>query len=124
MAFLARFLNGGRDEPQRPGPRLLDWEQDAQVIVAEVNRVAGQEVRAAGYIHWWTFLAYFHGIGEGQLSTLVCLRDKLCRGIRLEKWEQEYYRQNKSRVDLKKHYSAAELAQQERLRRLLGEKGG
>ena len=73
------------------------------------------------FLHWWTFMAYFHAIGEGQLSTLVSIRDKLRRGKKLEKWEQEYYRKNKDKVDLKKHYSAEELAEQERLKKLLGE---
>lgn len=54
------------------------------------------------------------------MSTLVSIRDKLRRGKKLEKWEQEYYRKNKDRVDLKKRYSAEELAEQERLNKLLG----
>ncbi len=91
------------------------------MIVADVNKVAGVEVRAVEFLHWWTFMAYFHAIGEGQLSTLVSIRDKLRRGKKLEKWEQEYYRKNKDKVDLKKHYSAEELAEQERLKKLLGE---
>ena len=57
----------------------------------------------------------------GQLSALVSIRDKLVRGKKLEKWEQEYYRKNKDKVDLKKRYSAEELAEQERLKKLLGE---
>jgi hypothetical protein len=43
------------------------------------------------------------------------------RGKKLEKWEQEFYRKNKDRVDLKQRYSAEELAEQERLKKLLGE---
>ena len=120
MAYLADFIAcGSRDT--KPGPRLLDWEQDAQMIVADVNKVAGAEVRAMPFLHWWTFMAYFNAIGEGQLSTLVSIRDKLRRGKKLEKWEQEYYRKNKDRVELKKRYSAEELAEQERLKKLLGE---
>jgi hypothetical protein len=52
---------------------------------------------------------------------MVSLRDKLRRGKKLEKWEREYSQKNKSRVDLKKRYSAEELAEQERLKKLLGE---
>lgn len=120
MEYLSDFIScGARDG--KPGPKLLDWEQDAQMIVADVNKVAGTEIRAVEFLHWWTFMAYFNAIGEGQLSTLVSIRDKLRRGKKLEKWEQEYYRKNKDRVDLKKHYSAEELAEQERLKKLLGE---
>ena len=45
--------------------------------------------------------------------------ETLRRGKKLEKWEQEYYRKNKARVDLKTRYSAEELAEQERLKKLL-----
>ena len=55
------------------------------------------------------------------LETSKCGADKLRRGKKLEKWEQEYYRKNKDRVDLRKRYSAEELAEQERLKKLLGE---
>lgn len=114
------FVNCGQEEPKDPGPQLLSWEQDAQDIVADVNKVAGQEIRALPYLHWWTFLGWFRGIGEGNLATLVSVRDKVRRGKKLEGWEQEYYRRNKSRVNLRKKYSAEELAEQERLQALLG----
>ena len=102
-------------------PKLLDWDQDAQVIIADINKVAGTEVWSLPFLHWWTFLSFFHAIGEGQLSTLISIREKLRTGKKLEKWEQEYYRKNKSRVDLKKRYTPEDLAEQERLKKLLGE---
>lgn len=120
MEYLASFISCG-DTDSKPGPKLLDWEQDAQAIVADVNKVAGTEVRALPYLHWWTFLSYFYAIGEGQLSTLISIRDKLRRGKKLEKWEKEYYRENKTRVDLRKKYSAEDMAEQERLKKMLGE---
>ena len=120
MEYLSEFISCG-DSSTTPAPKLLDWEQDAQIIVSDINKVAGREIRALPYLHWWTFLSYFYGIGEGQLSTVVSIRDKLRRGKKLEKWEQEYYRENKSRVDMKKRYTPEELAEQERLKKLLGE---
>lgn len=120
MEYLAAFISCG-EKNEKPGPKLLDWEQDSRAIVADVNKVAGREIRSLPYLHWWTFLSYFQAIGEGQLSTIVSIRDKLRRGKKLEKWEQEFYRENKSRVDLKKKYSAEDLAEQERLKKLLGE---
>lgn len=119
MEYLATFISYGETD-MKPGPKLLDWEQDAQAIVADVNKVAGREIRATTYLHWWTFLSYFQAIGEGQLSTIVSIRDKMRKGKNLEKWEQEFYRENRSRVDLKKKYSAEEVAEQERLKKLLG----
>ena len=117
--FFRWFICCGQEEEKNPGPQLLDWEADAQVIVSDVNKVAGREIRALPYLHWWTFLGWFHGIGEGTLSTLVSIRDKLRRGKKLETWEQEYYRRNKKQVDMRKKYSASELAEQERLQKLL-----
>ena len=120
MGYLAEFIDcGSRDS--KPGPKLLDWEQDAPMIIADVNKAAGAEIRALPFLHWWTFLSYFNAIGEGQLSTLISIRDKLRRGKNLEKWEKDYYRKNKERVDLKTRYSAEELAEQARLKQLLGE---
>ena len=118
--YLAAFISCG-EKDAKPGPKLLDWEQDAKAIIADVNKVAGREIRSLPYLHWLTFLAYFQEIGEGQLSTIVSIRDKLRRGKKLDKWEQDYYRENKSRIDFKKKYSAEELAEQERLKKLLDE---
>ncbi len=121
MVFLADFLCGGNRETEKPAPKLLDWEQDGGVIVSEVNKVAGQEIRAMPFVHWWTFLSWFHSIGEGQLSTLVGIRQKLKKGKKLDPHEAEYYRANKSMVDLKTRYSRQEQEQQRKLRQLLGE---
>ncbi len=120
MEFLADFLKGGRQEPEQPAPKLLDWQQDGAVIVAEVNKVAGQEIRALPFVHWWTFLSWFHSIGEGQLSTLVGIREKLRKGKKLDPHEQEYYRTHKHAVDLKVRYSREEMEQRQALEKLLG----
>ena len=120
MEYLAAFIAYGELDA-KPGPQLLDWEQDSRAIIADVNKVAGKEIREMQYLHWWTFLSYFFAIGEGQLSTMVSIRDKLRRGQKLEKWDQDFYRENKTRVDLRKKYSAEELAEQERLKKLLGD---
>lgn len=120
MEYLASFISCGELDT-KPGPKLLDWEQDARAIVADVNKVSGTEVRALPYLHWWTFLSYFQAIGEGQLSTIVTIRDKLRRKKKLEKWEQDFYRDNKSLIDFKKKYTAEELAEQERLKKILGD---
>lgn len=112
MECLADFISYGEREG-KPGPKLLDWEQDAQLIIGDVNKVAGKEIRALPFLHWWTFLSYFYGIGEGQLSTVVSIRNKKKRGKKLEKWEEEYYRDNKSRVDFKSPKTEADKAAQE-----------
>lgn len=120
--WMMRFISCGEEETDaHPRPKLLDWEQDHNMIVADVNKVAGCEVRALPFCHWWTFIAWFNAIGDGQLSTVVSIRDKLRRGKKLEKWEQEFYRDHKTQVTLKQRYTAEELAERERLKKLLGE---
>ncbi len=113
MAYLASFLTAG--VKGRPGPRLLDWQQDAPLIISDVNRVAGTEIRALPFVHWWTFLSWFHGIGEGRLSTVVALRDKLRRGRKLEPWERQFYRENRSLIDLTSPSAEAQKAHLEAL---------
>ena len=56
---------------------------------------------------------------EGQLSTVVSIRNKLKRGKKLEKWEREYYNENKRTVDMRRKYTIEEKAEIERLKELL-----
>ncbi len=118
MAYLADFITCGKREGGN-SPKLLDWEQDSQIIIGEVNRVAGCEIREKAFIHWWTFLSYFHAIGEGQLSFLVSLRQKRLRGEKLTDWEARYFRENRETVELKPKYSREEAEEREELLRLL-----
>lgn len=127
--YLADFLAGGRSQPAeaaRPGPRLLDWQQDAPLIAAGVSGVAGQDVRALPYLHWWSFLACFEAMGEGPFATIVALRDKLRRGKKLEKWELDFYKTHRAQVDLRPlapadpAAEAAARAEKQRLLAMLG----
>ena len=42
--FFARFVSCGQEDSAN-GPKLLDWEKDAQLIIADVIKVAGREIR-------------------------------------------------------------------------------
>lgn len=117
---MCRFISCEEDDTGRPCVKLIDWEQDERMIASEINKVAGCEVRAVPYLHWWTFIGYFNSIGEGQLSTVVSIRNKLKRGKKLEKWERDYYNENRRTVDLRRKYTAEEKAELERLKELLG----
>ena len=118
MQYLANFISYGSVDG-KPSPKLIDWQQDVHMIVGDINKVAGQEVRALQYLHWWTFLSYFYGIGEGQLSTVVSIRRKKAKGKKLEKWEQEYYRENKDVVDFKANESEEVKKEKENIMRWL-----
>ena len=100
-----RFIRGGEGEPSGRAPRLVDWEQDFPHIVAPINRVLGQEVRAVEYMHWRTFLAAFYEIGECTFAQIVRVRDRLARGKALDKQDQEWYRNNRHLVDFKRKYT-------------------
>ena len=116
---MSLFISCGEEDDRRPSVKLIDWEQDERIIASEINKVAGYEVRAVPYLHWWTFIGYFNGIGDGHLSTVVNIRNKLKRGKKLEKWERDYYNENRRTVDLRQKYTAEEKAEMERLKELL-----
>ena len=112
------FIDHGGDN--KPGPRTMDWEQDAPLIFPAVNAAAGFEVRAVEYMHWWTFLGYFMEIKETTYATVLSLRQKKARGKKLEKYETEFWNQNTGICKLKPKYTEAEKAEIERLKGILG----
>lgn len=90
------FFNCGSptENTKKVSHKLIDWDADSQLICSAVNKVAGTEIRAEKYIHWWTFMGYYSAIGECLLSTVVSIRDKLIRGKKLEKAEREFRQNN------------------------------
>lgn len=116
------FLDGGRSysEPAKKA-RLMDWEQDEQMIFSAVNNVARTETRSQPYIHWWTFLGYFNEIREGLFSQVLLIRQKKAKGRKLDKSEQEFYTQNKDLVVLKKKLTKEEQAENDYWNKLLGD---
>ena len=97
----------------------MDWEQDAPLIVPAVNKVLGGEIRSMPYLHWWTFLGAYMSIGESLFSEVISIRRKKAKGKKLEKHEQEFYRDNKSLVNMKQRYSEEEQAEIDRLNEML-----
>lgn len=103
------FINGGQTDSGQKSPRLVSWEQDFQYIVAPVNRVIGQEIRAMDYLHWWSFLsAYMEIGGDCTFAQIVSIRDKQARHKKLEKHEQEWLRRNRQLVEFKRKYTEAD----------------
>lgn len=89
-------------------PKLMDWEHDFKVLVAPINRVLGYEIRSVDYLHWYTFLSAYFEIGECQFQTIVSIRSKKTKGKKLEKWEQDFYKENKKMVDLPQNLTEEE----------------
>jgi hypothetical protein len=91
MNFISCYSNQVGHKVNR---KLMDWVQDEHLIVSAVNNVAKTEIRALEYLHWYTFIGYYMAIGESSFSTVVSIRDKIARGKKLEKYEQEFKREN------------------------------
>ena len=102
------FISCGEDDDGTPAHKMIDWEQDYFMIVSGVNKAASCDVRGLKFLHWWTFISYFSEIGEGQLATVVSIREKRHKNKKQEKWEQEFYRENRKKVDFKQKYTKAE----------------
>lgn len=103
------FINAGKEEGEKPGPRLMDWEQDIDLIVPPVNRLAGKDIRGMDYLHWWTFLSWFNEIGgDCTFAHVVGMRDKLARHKTLDKADKEWLRRNRDIVDFKRKYTEAD----------------
>ena len=115
------FVDNGLEDEQnkKPAPRTVDWEQDEQIMLPAINKVAGFDVRTREYLHWWSFLGYYLEIGEGVFAQVVPIRSKKARHVDLEKHEKEFYKKNKSLCDLKPKISKEEQAIKDRLNALL-----
>lgn len=103
-----RFINRGEDECKRKAPRLVDWEQDSDLIAAPVSRVLGRSVRSDTPLHWWEFLDAYMEIGDCLFAQVVRIRDRKTRGKSLDKQDQEFYSRNRHLVDFKRKYTSAE----------------
>lgn len=89
------FFNCGQPEfGNRTNYVLVDWEKDAQLIAGAINNVAGKEIRALEYLHWWTFLGYYAEINHSAWNSIVAIRYKMKAGKSLEKEEARFKREN------------------------------
>ncbi|MDD3337814.1 MAG: Gp15 family bacteriophage protein [Lachnospiraceae bacterium] len=79
----------------KPSPKIVNWEKDEQLIFPAVNKVAGCEIRAIPYMHWWTFLGYFMGIDrEDTWGFILTIRQKKAHHKKLADYEKEFYLAN------------------------------
>lgn len=97
---VSEFIDMGITE-DRKKPKTMDWEQDAPILIPAINKVLNREIRAEKYMHWWTFLGAYMEIGESLFGNVVHIRQKKASGKKLEKWEQDFYKENKSLIDFK-----------------------
>ena len=92
------FIGCGEDSSvgYKSNYKLIDWKQDEKLIVSAINPMlgAGNDIRRIEYMHWWTFISYYMGIGESALSTVVGIRNKIIKGKKLEDYEKSFKRDN------------------------------
>lgn len=90
-----RFFNCNEESVGAVKPyRLVDWENDSQMVIASINAVAHKEIRSEPYIHWWTFMGYYLNIGDGAFANIISIREKIVKQKKLEKYEQEFVNDN------------------------------
>lgn len=95
------FIDANLPKDNKPKPVTMDWFKDAPVIIPEINKNIGTEVRSVEYMHWWTFFgAYMQIGGEGLYSSILNVRQKKSKGKKLESWEREFYKDNQVLCDL------------------------
>lgn len=81
---------------RKPSPKVVNWEKDEQLIFPAINKVAGIEVRAVPYMHWWTFLGYFQSIDREDIwGFILTIRQKRAKGKKLEKYEKDFLNANR-----------------------------
>lgn len=102
---MLKIINNGQEETDEEQnqhkPKMMDWEHDFPNLSPPISRVLGYSVRdPEKYTHWYDFLGAYMEIGECAFSTIVSIRNKKQKGKKLEKWEQEFYKENKKMVDL------------------------
>lgn len=116
------FLDGG-DMPksQKAPKKIIDWKQDEHYMFSALNKAAGKEIRELDYMHWWTFLGLFSEMGEGLYSQIINIRRKKAKGKKLEKYEQDFYRENKELIDIRPNYTKEEQAELDFINELVGD---
>lgn len=114
---LYKFISCGEEtEKGQKHGKLIDWQQDFKLIVSPINQILGKEIRSIPYdldtntggLHWWTFVSAFQEIGDCFFAQVVRIRNKKARWKKLDKSEQEFYRQNKDIISIKTRYSEKE----------------
>ena len=93
--------NSGEEKEQDDKPPIMDWEHDFSHIAPPINRVLGYSVRDENnYTHWYDFIGAYQEIGECSWTNIVSVRSKRMKGKPLDKWEREFYNENRKLIDL------------------------
>lgn len=109
---MMKIINNGEEETeqeQSPKPQIMDWQHDFAQLAPPISRVLGYSVRDANhYTHWYDFIGAYMEIGECTFANIVSIRSKKQKGKPLEKWEQDFYKENRKIIDLPQNLTEEE----------------
>ena len=100
MVYRLGGIRRGKDGT-RPTARTMDWEQDAGIIFPAVNKSPDSRPGAARRYTGGRFTAGLWRLMMDIFSQVLSIRQKLAKGKKLEKWEQEFLRNNQKLCELK-----------------------
>lgn len=111
IAEVMKIINLGREatEEEQYRPQLMDWEHDFAQLAPPISRTLGYSVRDENrYTHWYDFVGAYMEIGDCVFSNIVSIRNKRAKGKKLEKYEEDFYRENRKLIDLPRKLTAEE----------------
>ena len=100
---MMKIINLGEEttEEEQNKPQLMDWEHDFKQLAPPISRVLGYSVRdEKKYTHWYDFVGAYMEIGDCTFANIISIRNKRMKGKKLEKYEQEFYKENRKLIDL------------------------
>lgn len=113
------FLDCGEKPSGKVRPKLMDWEQDAPLIVSAINKEAGKDIRLDPNNHWWTVYNWFRNSSGGLWSNVLHLRIKMNEGKELTKEERRFLNENLEMIELKNKDTDATRRAKDELKELL-----
>lgn len=90
-------------------PIVMNWKRDFNLLAPAISRVLNYSVRDKNnYTHWYDFVGAYMEIGECAFMTVITIRLKKIRHIKLNKNEEEFYRENRQMIDLEPEFTPEE----------------
>ena len=93
--------------------KILDYEEDADLIYSAFMSQYGIDLQDIEYLHWWKFKALFEGLKEdNKLSKIMEYRSIDLNSIK-DKEQRKFYKEKKKIYSLENNYSKEELKELE-----------
>lgn len=114
------FIDCGDESPKKEQgtkKKVMDWEQDFNLIKAPVNRILGYDIGGKN-IHWWTFMSAYMEIFSNEnclFANVLNIRQKINKGTKLEKHERKFYNENRDIIELKNELTPEQLEESKRI---------